>query len=136
LDHLDHINHGKALFKTAGFVTLLALVENDLGFNAFVDHNGVYLAVANDAATGNKVGQGKVVTCEHSNTIKVDRAFEVVHVDVGLLSFDCNWHKSFHYLVKLLLYLGAWQLGFKVPFAIELGSLNITAATNVGVFNA
>ena len=60
----------------------------------------------------------------------------MVHIDVRLFCFDGNWHKSFHYLVKLLLHLGAGQLRFKVSFAIELGSLDIATATYVCVLDA
>ncbi len=60
----------------------------------------------------------------------------MVHVDVGLLSVDVKWDKTFHYLLKLLLDLGARQFGFKVPFAVELSSLDVAAATNVSVFDA
>jgi hypothetical protein len=60
----------------------------------------------------------------------------MVHVDVGLLSVDVKWDKTFHYLLELLLDLGARQFGFEVPFAVELSSLDVAAATDVSVFDA
>jgi hypothetical protein len=53
----------------------------------------------------------------------------MVHVDAGLFSVDVQLDKTFNYLIELLLDLGVGQFGSEVPFAIELGSLDVAAAT-------
>ncbi len=60
----------------------------------------------------------------------------MVHVDVGFLSVDFKWDKTFQYLLELLLDLGARQFWFEVPFAVKLSGLDVAAATDVSVFDA